>query len=216
MQREILLALAQKALVLPTHPEHDVIGEAHWDGALFDVIWWEDLARSSSARRAARSLVARGLLEAKLVPTETDYHLAGESFRTFRLSMNVRLPLVRFDLEVAELQGTSIAQHCRGIARALATVRQLADQEWRNYVSQEPDPQLSERFEAEVPRAERVVAYHLRQLDGFPAISSIGWPHVYTRHVAHWAYEASAARNAARRRSKLRARTAPSSGGRSR
>jgi hypothetical protein len=212
MQREILLSLAQKALVLPTHLQHEVIGEAHWDGALFDVIGWEDLVRSSSARRAARSLVARGLLEAKLVPTETDYHLAGESFGTFRLSMNVRLPLVRFDPEVAELQGTSIAQHCRGITRALATVRQLADQEWRNYVSQEPDPQLSERFEAEVPRAERVVAYHLRQLDGFPAISSIGWPHVYTRHVAHWAYEAIAAR----RRSKLRARTAPSSGGRSR
>lgn len=51
MQREILLALAQKALVLPTHPEHDVIGEAHWDGALFDVIWWEDLARSSGVSR---------------------------------------------------------------------------------------------------------------------------------------------------------------------
>lgn len=205
MQREILLALAREALV-PDHHDHDDIGEAHWDGALFDVIGWGDLARSSSARRAARSLVARGLLEVKLVPTETDYHLAGESFGTLRLSMNVRLPLMRFDLEVAELQGTSIAEHCRGIAGALATSRQLADQEWRNYVNQEPDPQLSERYRADVRNAERVVAYHLRQLDGFPAISSIGWPHVYTRHVAHWAYEASAAR----RRSKLRARTAPS------
>jgi hypothetical protein len=152
-----------------------------------------DLARSSSARRALRLLYERGLLEVTLLPALTDYVRAGESFGTERWTRYVRLPPLRFDPEVAELRGSVIAQHCRGIADVLATPRQLAWQEWRSdYVAHEPDPQLRERYFAGVRIAERAVAYHLQKLDRLPSISPIGWPHVYTRHVAHWAYEASA------------------------
>jgi len=96
---------------------------------------------------------------------------------------------VRFDPEVAELEGSTIALHCRGIASALATQWQLAEKEWQSLMDDQPDPQLRERSIAEARKARPVVEDHLRQLDGLPAISPIGWPHVYTRHVAHWAYE---------------------------
>jgi hypothetical protein len=189
VQLEILGRLALDALNLAedtgldTHP-------AHWNDLPSVLNIQHDLARSGSARRAVLTLVARGLLEVTLMPVETAYRRAGEDFYTDRWTTHVRLPPVRFDPQVAQLRGTPVDQHCHGIADALATHRQLAEQ-WDD-ARHEPDRLLlALRYETGVQETRRVVAYHLRQLDGFPAISPIGWPHVFTRHVAHWAYEAS-------------------------
>jgi hypothetical protein len=198
IQLQILVALAQNALApkmtylyVISHEGAEPV-PAYWDSlrvtlGITPELW--DLARSSSARRAARSLVERGLLEVTMFPESSMYVRAGETFDTERWLMYVRLPPVRFDPEVAELEGSTIALHCRGIASALATQWQLAEKEWQSLVDDQPDPQLRERSIAEARKARPVVEDHLRQLDGLPAISPIGWAHVYTRHVAHWAYE---------------------------
>src|SRR5664279_539421 len=157
MQREILVELANNALD-PRKPGAQNIQDAYEltdayeleDAILLeggDAIpaYWDtlrailsnqrgdlDLARSSSARPAVRSLFERGLLEVSVLPASTGYVRAGESFGTERWTIYVRLPPMRFDPEVAERKGSIIAQHCRGIADVLATPRQLAVQEWRN------------------------------------------------------------------------------------